>query len=86
MARGWALVCSLWNQAAGCAHVEPVEAATGARALVVGTDWPLYRQVNLDRLAEVAPGLRVIDANRFLGGTMGSDPRFRLISVGQPRE
>jgi len=67
-------------------HVEPVEAATGARALVVGTDWPLYRQVNLDRLAEVAPGLRVIDANRFLGGTIGSDPRFRLISVGQPRE
>jgi UDPglucose 6-dehydrogenase len=66
-------------------HAEPIETATGARALVVGTDWPLYRQVNLDRLAEAAPGLLVIDANRFLSKTVGNDPRFRLISVGQPR-
>lgn len=64
-------------------HAQPVEAATAARALVVGTDWPLYRQINLDRLAEVAPGLLVIDANRFLDKTVGNDPRFRLISVGQ---
>jgi len=67
-------------------HDQPVEAATGARALVVGTDWPLYRQINLDRLAEVAPDLLVIDANRFLDKTVGNDPRFRLISVGQPHK
>jgi UDPglucose 6-dehydrogenase len=67
-------------------HPQPVEAATGARALVVGTDWPLYREIDLDRLAEVAPGLLVMDANRFLGKTVGNDPRFRLISVGQPHE
>jgi UDPglucose 6-dehydrogenase len=67
-------------------HVEPVEAATGARAVVVGTDWPLYRQIDRDRLAEVAPGLLVIDANRFLDRTVGQDPRFRLISVGQPHQ
>jgi UDPglucose 6-dehydrogenase len=67
-------------------HTEPIETATGARALVVGTDWPLYRQINLDRLAEVAPGLLVIDANRFLDKTVGNDPRFRLISVGQPQK
>ena len=67
-------------------HAEPIETAAGARALVVGTDWPLYRQINLDRLAEVAPGLLVIDANRFLDKTVGNDPRFRLISVGQPHK
>lgn len=67
-------------------HDQPVEAATAARAVVVGTDWPLYRQINLDRLAEVAPGLLVIDANRFLDKTVGHDPRFRLISVGQPHK
>src|SRR4029078_6340369 len=66
-------------------HDQPVEAATGARALVVGTDWPLYRQINLDRLAEVAPDLLVIDANRFLDKTVGNDPRFLLISLGAPQ-
>jgi len=67
-------------------HDQPVEAAIRARALVLGTDWPLYRQVNLDRLAAVAPGLLVIDANRFLDKTVGHDTRFRLISVGWPHE
>ena len=66
-------------------HPEPISAAAGARALVVGTDWPLYRQIDLERLADAAPGLLVIDANRFLDKTIGNDPRFRLISVGQPK-
>lgn len=66
-------------------HPEPIDAATGASALVVGTDWPLYRLIDLERLAEAAPGLLVIDANRFLDKTVGNDPRFRLISVGQPQ-
>jgi UDPglucose 6-dehydrogenase len=65
-------------------HAQPLEAATGARALVLGTDWPLYREIDLERLVEVAPDLLVLDANRFLGNTVGNDPRFRLISVGQP--
>jgi UDPglucose 6-dehydrogenase len=65
-------------------HDDPIDAASGARALVVGTMWPQYREIDVDRLARSAPGLLVLDANRFLNGTLGSDPRFRLVAVGQP--
>ncbi|HEY7443189.1 MAG TPA: nucleotide sugar dehydrogenase [Vicinamibacterales bacterium] len=65
-------------------HQDPLDAATEAHALVVATDWPLYRQVDVDRLATLAPDLLVLDANRFLGATLGSDSRFRVVAVGQP--
>jgi UDPglucose 6-dehydrogenase len=64
-------------------HSEPLDAAAGARALVVATDWPLYRQIDVDRLAAGAPGLIVLDANRFLAPLLEMDPRFRFIAVGQ---
>jgi UDPglucose 6-dehydrogenase len=66
-------------------HPSPLDAAAGARALIVATPWPVYRDVDLDRLAAVAPGLTVLDANRFLGGTLGADRRFQLVAVGQPQ-
>jgi UDPglucose 6-dehydrogenase len=66
-------------------HSEPIEAAAGARALVVATEWPVYRQIDVDRLAAMAPGLVVLDANRFLAPLLDHDPRFRFIAVGQPQ-
>ncbi len=66
-------------------HSEPIDAAAGARALVVATEWPIYRQVNVDRLAAEAPGLIVLDANRFLASLLEGDRRFRFIAVGQPQ-
>jgi UDPglucose 6-dehydrogenase len=66
-------------------HQDPLDAAAGARALVVATDWPVYRDIDVDRLAAVAPGLLVLDANRFLETILGSDSRFYLVAVGQPR-
>jgi UDPglucose 6-dehydrogenase len=66
-------------------HADPIDAASGARALVVATNWPLYREIDVDRLAHVAPRLLVVDANRFLGATLGGDPRFHLVAVGQPQ-
>jgi UDPglucose 6-dehydrogenase len=65
-------------------HEDPLAAAAGARALVLATSWPVYREVDVDRLATVAPQLLVLDANRFLGATLANDARFRLVSVGQP--
>jgi UDPglucose 6-dehydrogenase len=65
-------------------HQDPLDAASDAHALVVATDWPLYRQVDVDRLAMVAPDLLVLDANRFLDATLGHDARFRVVAVGQP--
>ena len=64
----------------------PIDAAAGAAALVVATEWPEYRQVDVDALAAAMPGGLVLDANRFLGKTVGVDSRFRLVSVGQPRQ
>jgi UDPglucose 6-dehydrogenase len=66
-------------------HDDPVAAAAGARALVLATAWPSYRNVDIDRLANVAPQLLVLDANGFLGATLGSDHRFRFVAVGQPQ-
>jgi UDPglucose 6-dehydrogenase len=61
---------------------DAIAAATAADALVVATEWPLYRTVDIDRLAAVMPAGLVLDANRFLGPLLGNDARFRLISVG----
>jgi UDPglucose 6-dehydrogenase len=60
------------------------EAATGADALVIATEWPEYRDVDLDILAATLKGRIVVDGNRFLGATVGRDARFTLISVGAP--
>jgi UDPglucose 6-dehydrogenase len=64
-------------------HADPLDAAAGAAALVVETGWPVYRDVTPEALAAAAPGLVVLDANRFLARTIGSDPRFTMIAVGQ---
>jgi UDPglucose 6-dehydrogenase len=63
---------------------DAVAAAMSADALVVATEWPHYRAVDVDRLAAVMPAGLILDANRFLGPLVGSDARFRLISVGAP--
>jgi UDPglucose 6-dehydrogenase len=57
----------------------PEDAATGADALVVATEWPEYRSINPDILATAMSGRVVIDGNRFLGNTIGRDARFRLL-------
>jgi UDPglucose 6-dehydrogenase len=66
-------------------HLDPIDAVRDARALVLATEWPIYREVDVNRLAESAPGLIVVDANRFLGPLLARDARFRFVSVGQPQ-
>jgi UDPglucose 6-dehydrogenase len=61
----------------------PIAAAESASALVVATEWPEYRAVDADALAAAMPAGLVVDANRFLGKTLGNDARFRVRSVGQ---
>ena len=63
---------------------DPIDAAQGAEALVVATEWPAYRSVEADALAAAMPSRLILDANRFLGPVVGADRRFRLLSVGQP--
>jgi UDPglucose 6-dehydrogenase len=61
----------------------PIAAAQAAAALVVATEWPEYRTIDVDALARAMPEGIVLDANRFLGPALGSDSRFRIRSVGQ---
>jgi UDPglucose 6-dehydrogenase len=62
---------------------DATEALVGAHALIVGTEWPLYREISAQRVAEVAPGLLVLDANRFLG-SLAHTATLRYVAVGTP--
>lgn len=69
----------------GVARAEsPLEAAAGASAVVVATEWPEYRAIQADALAAVMPAGLLIDPNRFLNPTLAADSRIRVIAVGQP--
>jgi UDPglucose 6-dehydrogenase len=62
---------------------DAVDALAGAQALVIATGWPQYREVPVERIAAAAPGLTVLDANRFLAGIAGI-AGIRYIAVGTP--
>jgi UDPglucose 6-dehydrogenase len=61
----------------------PIEAAQGADALVVATEWPDYLSVTAQALLESMKTAWVVDANRFLGKTLGVVPAIRYLSVGK---
>ena len=62
---------------------DPVAALAGADALVVATEWQAYLAVDpaAVRVAMAAP--RVVDANRFLAKTLGSDSQICYVTVGK---
>jgi UDPglucose 6-dehydrogenase len=62
---------------------DALQSLTGARVLVVGTEWPAYREVLPAQAAGNAPGLLVLDANRFLSSWM-STSGLQHIAVGTP--
>jgi len=53
-----------------------------ADALVVATPWPAFREVPAAKVAEALRGGWVLDANRFLAGTLGAVDGIRYASVG----
>jgi UDPglucose 6-dehydrogenase len=60
------------------------EAARGADAVVVATEWPVFREVAADDLVTSGAPL-ILDAGRFLVSTLGGDSRLRYLTVGSPR-
>jgi UDPglucose 6-dehydrogenase len=60
----------------------PVAAARGARALVVGTEWPEYRSVDATSIVEAMASQTVLDAGSFLKATLGNDSRIHYVTVG----
>ena len=61
----------------------PLEAVRGADALVVATEWQDYLAISAREVIDQTQTAWVIDANRFLGKTLGMDPGIRYLSVGK---
>jgi UDPglucose 6-dehydrogenase len=63
----------------------PLDAAEGASAIVVETDWPEYREVDPERLVASMRTPNVVDANGFLHG-LGAVEGVHYVRVGgEPR-
>ena len=65
---------------------DPLAALQGADALVLATEWPLYRHVMADEAMRMRPGLVVLDANHYLTGLAGSKGLLKYFAVGVPLE
>ena len=50
---------------------QPLEAIENATALVLSTEWPLYKEISHQDISEIAPGILLLDANRFFGKPVG---------------
>ena len=59
----------------------PLEALEGACALVIATQWPEYREINVSDVENIAGQLAVFDSNRFLSD-FNKSPVISYYSVG----
>ena|GEM_PF-5370576 len=58
-------------------------AVAGASVLVVGTEWPEFRQDAVGLLSTASANLVVIDANRHLQSTLATSG-LKYVAVGTP--
>jgi UDPglucose 6-dehydrogenase len=65
---------------------DPIAAVQGAHALVMATEWPVYRSISTDQLLQRTNRLVVLDANRFLPNLAAAAGRLRYFAVGMPFE
>lgn len=61
----------------------PLQAICNADALVVATEWPMYKEIATGDIAREAKGLLVLDANRFLS-SLASAAGIEYAAVGSP--
>jgi UDPglucose 6-dehydrogenase len=66
------------------AAADPHAAARGAAAVVVATDWPEFRQVDLPRLASVMQEPVIVDARNLLDARAVRDAGFTYAAMGRP--
>lgn len=62
---------------------DPVTALRDAQALVMSTEWPEYKKVAPSQITGIAPGIVVLDANRFLLHLAG-EATLKYVAVGMP--
>jgi UDPglucose 6-dehydrogenase len=60
------------------------DAVRGADAIVVATEWPVFKEIDAERLAWGGRRPLVLDPNRFLAGKLAVDPKVRYVAVGAP--
>ena len=63
----------------------PAETSETARLLRSGSQAVTAAIIGTKKLP-AAPNALVLDAGRFLAGTLGSDPRVRYFAVGVPNQ
>ena len=63
--------------------VDPLSAIEDAQALVIATEWPIYREIAAGKLLERSSPLTILDAGRFVGAYEGR-PGVRYVAVGTP--
>ena len=66
-----------------CRCVDPLTAVEDAQALVIATEWPMYREITAHNLLERSSTLTVLDAGRFVCAYEGK-PGVRYVTVGTP--
>jgi UDPglucose 6-dehydrogenase len=59
-------------------------ALDGADAMVLATEWPIFRELSADDLVKSMRTTVVLDPNRFLAPQLAHDPRLRYAAVGVP--
>jgi UDPglucose 6-dehydrogenase len=64
--------------------VSPLSVLQDAAALVVATEWPEYQSLSSESVLAAMRHPLVLDPNRFLALTLGSDPRIKYVTVGKP--
>jgi len=64
-------------------HATALAALEGASALVVATEWPEYQSLSSEAVLAAMRVFLVLDPNRFLATTLGSDPRIKYVTVGK---
>jgi len=62
----------------------PIDCLIGAQALVIGTEWPEYREVDPGAFAAMQVPAVVVDANRFLRQLAAGRSAVRYLAVGAP--
>lgn len=66
-------------------YEDPLSTIEDAQALVIATEWSLYREIPTDRLAAVSGDLLVLDANRFVA-SFAAIRGLRYVAVGTPNK
>lgn len=64
-------------------YADPTAATKGAQSLVIATEWPLYRDISIDHLADRTSTLIILDTNRFLPNFAAAS-NVRYVAVGTP--